>query len=617
MPTSPANTVDSETVPQPTPASHPKGAEAQDLMRRAPMGYLWNQIGSLLLFGSSFLFTIAVARTLGQNSYGVLAVALTVYNTAVYVTAFGLEDASTVFVPRTLAEQGRAATGALIRRVLATRAVGVLAVTLALVWGIRALATLMLALHLPGGSWLDGVMRVPGLDALALPVAAYAAGTGIMNLLGSIFTSILRTRLTTTVNGLAQVANLALAVLALRAGAGIAGVLWVLALVQWVGAVVYLALLAPFFVRRGPRQPVQSFAPVLRLGGAAWITNLISGALLKQSAISLLQFFLISYAAIGYFNLAFQLSHAAAALLIAGLGGVGMAAMSAAYSGEDRAGLAFAWRAVSKVQILLAVPLLAFCFIHAGAIATALYGAQYTAVGPLMQIFLVFNIAQRLAGGGSHQAALYVLGRQRLVLITQYAGIAATIALCLLLIPRGGAIGGPAGALIAVGIGQVGVETAQLVMAWRFLRRKYPLRFGLRVCLALILPVLLAVFWHPSAWLRAAPHLGPIHVSLTLTDLIISVIGFGLVLVVGLYFAKPIEHEDVDLLAQVNPRLRGILSPFASGAPSPRRRMRATPTRRGFYPEPTHNPDLPPPPRARTTPPHDATPPAPGGRDGD
>jgi O-antigen/teichoic acid export membrane protein len=580
MPTTPLAVQTSASPELTGPASQPKSAEAQDLLRRAPMGYLWNQIGSLWMFGASFLFTILVARELGKTPYGVLAVALTVYNTAVYFAAFGLEDATTVFLPRTLAEQGRDAAAQLIRRTMLTRGISVAIVAFLLVMGIPALASFLSLAHLPGDETLTGALRVPGLDTLALPVAAYMVGTGLMNQLSAIFTSLLRTRLTTLVNGLGQLANLLVAYFVMRAGHGVNGVLWGVAGVSLAATALYTALLTPFWLRRGPRLPAPSFMPVLHLGSTAWLTNLVSGALLKQVAVSLLGAYLISTAAIGYFNLAFQLTHAAAFLLIAGLGGVGLAAMSAAYSGNDLGGLASAWRAVSKVQILLAVPLLAFCMLHAQAIAIVLYSEQYAAVGPLMTIFLGFNILQRLAGGGSHQAALYVLGKQRLSLALQLVGLVITIVLGVLLIPTTGSLGGPAGALIAVGAGQVAVEVMQLAAAWRLLRRKYPLRFGLRVCLALIAPVVVASVIHPSAWSWLPSHFGPVRIPISLFELIVSVILFTALLIVGLVLAKPIEHEDVDLLADVNPRLRPILTPFASGAPSPRMLVSRTPTNR-------------------------------------
>src|SRR5712691_10294848 len=76
------------------------------------------------------------------------------------------------------------------------------------------------------------------------------------------------------------------------------------------------------------------------------------------------------------FGLAFEMGHPAAFLFVAGLGGVGLAAMAAAYARQQMAHLATAWRTVAKLQVVLAVPLVAFCVPHADAIMGVLYGSS-------------------------------------------------------------------------------------------------------------------------------------------------------------------------------------------------------------------------------------------------
>ena len=577
--TNSASSTGAITTPKLVPASRPRSAEAEDLIRRAPMGYVWNQMGSLWLFLSSFLLTILATHLLGKNAYGDLAVAMTTFNTAVYFAAYGMEDATSVYLPRVLAEHGRAAAASLIRRTLATRMIGLGIVCLSVVWILPHFSFYFATQSWPGAAWLSRNLVLPGTTTYGLPIAAYVLGSGLMNQLTSLFTSLLRTRLTFIIGSLSQVVLLGGVFYALQAGYGVAGFLWAGGAIAGLTSLGYLFLLMPWWLRRTPVNETPAFAPVLKLGGSAWMVNLVNGALLKQVVIKLLLAYLLSKTLIGYFNLAYQLTDAAASLLIAGLGGVGLAAMSAAYSGNDRRALAFAWRAVSKVQILLAVPLLTFCLIHAQTIATTLYGPDYAPVGPLMQLFLVFNIVQRLAGGGAHQAVLYVLGWQRVALITQWGGLVLTAIMAAILIPQPGMFGGPGGALIALGVGRVVVEAIQLAYAWRLLRSKYPLRFGLRVCLALIPAVAVATFLHPTGWTWIPAHIGGVHISVTLIALSISVTLYAIVLVIGLAIAKPIEHQDVDLLAQTNPRLRPILSPFASGLPSPKMLISKMPTR--------------------------------------
>jgi O-antigen/teichoic acid export membrane protein len=570
-------------------AARSRTAEATNLLRRAPSAYLWNQLGSLWIFAASFVLSLIATRGLGQERYGIFAAALTFFNTAVYVAAFGLEDAATVFVPRTLAEHGPAATSALLRRILLTRAVAVLVVCAVIYFFSPALVSWLRTVRypsylsashfpLPSPSNIAQALTIPNFSTLAVPVVAYIAGTGVMNMLGALFTALLRTRLTLVVGGLAQIGNVVGVYLAARLGYGVPGVLYALGIVAWAVSVVYLAVLLPLLRARAtpavaapPSEP-PAFTPVLRLGATAWLTNLISGALLKQVAVSLMLYFFVTNTAIGIFNLAFQLSHAAAFLLIAGLGGVGMAAMAAAFSGEDRQGLATAWRSVSKAQMLLAVPVLAFVFINANAVAALLYPATFAEVGVLMQVFLVFNIAQRIAGGGSHQAALYVLGRQRWAFAAQAAGLLLTLIVGALLIPQPGLFGGAGGALIAVGAGQVLVEVLQLALTWRLLRRAYPVQFGLRVVLALAPAVLVAAFVRPDAThaLAGLMSAGAVSaelanaINLTLSGLIFVAVLFG-----GLLIARPVEEDDVGLIAQLNPRLRPILAPFAHRAVPP------------------------------------------------
>ena len=157
-------------------------------------------------------------------------------------------------------------------------------------------------------------------------------------------------------------------------------------------------------------------------------------------------------------------------------------------------------------------------------------------------------------------------------------GLTVTLALGWLLIPllttRLGTLGGPAGALIAVGAGQVGVEIAQLLAVSRSLRRRYPIGFGARLCLALLPPTILSGLWRPvvphivMSWLLAAPSWLSWLASSSLLSPLYELLGAGLwfvlLLPVCLALTRPLDREDIELLAQVNPRLARLLSPFAA-----------------------------------------------------
>src|SRR5262249_16888632 len=161
--------------------------------------YLWNQLGALWLFAAAFLLALVEARTLREVGYGVLTVALTVYNTASYAAAFGLEDAATIFVPRAFTKDGRAATAPLIRRLLLARAICLLIIGPAFYWGPPALARMLTAYSWPGAGFLAKTLRDMQFETLGLPLAIYVAGAGLVSMLASIFTALLRTRLTLAV----------------------------------------------------------------------------------------------------------------------------------------------------------------------------------------------------------------------------------------------------------------------------------------------------------------------------------------------------------------------------------------------------------------------------------
>src|SRR5258706_3925172 len=95
--------------------------EALLLLKRTPSSYLLNQGYGLWVFISLFLITVIVTRKLSVAEYGVYAIAMAAFNTIAYIVAFGLEDATTTFVPRVLADHGRAAAALLVLRLLALR----------------------------------------------------------------------------------------------------------------------------------------------------------------------------------------------------------------------------------------------------------------------------------------------------------------------------------------------------------------------------------------------------------------------------------------------------------------------------------------------------------------
>lgn len=530
-----------ETPPVETPNGE---VEARLLLKRTPGSYLLNQTYGLWVFASLFLLTIVVTRKLSVEQYGVYAIAMAAFNTIAYIVALGLEDATTTFVPRVFAEHGRAAAASLIRRLLLLRS-GILALSVGIMlFAMPLLAAFIAIIPISGSAGMAASLRDPTLLNHITPIAVYVLGNGVSGLITAVCASLMRMRFVFVVGSATQFILLGLSYVVLQLGFGTNGVLWLFAVVSLLNALAFVVWLAPLLFARGATY-IQPLKPVIHLGISAWLTNLVSGALLKQVSIILLGYFAVSLIEIGYFNLSFQLAHAASLLLVSGFGGVSGAALAAAFVGKNYDRLARSWQALIKIETLLATPILVFCLFNAQNVAHVLYGSNYDPVGPLFAIFLFFNIIARVLGTTIHQYAMYVIGKPQLVVLSQWLGLLAVIIIGILLIPRWG----PAGALVADGIAQIVIGGMLLAFLWRALPRKYPLGFTFRFMLGLVLAALPSILWHPSN-----------RYLLGVSGVIFFVVCIGLFLLI-----KPLNSEDVSMVSTLNTRVASYLQRFARG----------------------------------------------------
>ncbi|HZO73548.1 MAG TPA: polysaccharide biosynthesis C-terminal domain-containing protein [Ktedonobacteraceae bacterium] len=528
--------------------------EAQRLLKRTPHSYLYNQAYGLWFFISWFILTLIITHNVTTTQYGIFTVGLTAFNTILYVIAFGLEDAITTYIPRIFSEYGRASAAQLTRRLLALRLATLVPCLIIMIFGLPVIAALIQLLPIPGAAQTAAGLHSPEVLANTIPIAVYVLGSAIGNLLNAVYAALMRMRFVFYVGSAIQALVLALGFVVLKLGWGVNGVFWMLALTSLLVTAAFALWLAPFIFTRGAeyRQPLK---PVIQLGLSAWLANLATGALLKQISFILLGVFAISLTGIGYFNLAFQLADSANFLLVAGFGGVGGAALAAAFVGHNHERLARSWQALIKVETLLAAPGLVFSLFNAQIITHVLYGSNYDPVGPLLAIFLFFNLLVRIIGTTIHQSTLYVMGKPRLVVLSQWPAILCLIATGVVLIP----LFGPAGALLSDGIAKTLTGVLMLIFVLRDLPRHYPkelLIFTSRFLLALFLaalPGILILLWHPANRLLQAAVLG------------VSGVVFLLLCFWLLTWLKPLSTADVAMIEGVNPKIARYLHWFVRG----------------------------------------------------
>ncbi len=521
--------------------------EARHLLQRTPHNYLFNQIYGFWLYLSLFLLTLIITHTVSTKQYGVFAAIQTAINTILYIVAFGLEDATATFVPRVFAEHGQAVAASLLRRILALRLL-ILALSVCIIlFGLPVLATLLTFVPITSVAASATSLRDPVLLAHTWPIAVYVLGSGVANLLMAVCAAFMRMLRVLIIGGAMQLTLLALGYLALHSGWGIDGVLWMQAFASLLGATAFACWLAPQFLARGATYK-QQLKPVLQLGISAWVTNLVSGALLKQVSILLLLFFAARLAdtAVAYFNLSFQVADATNVLLVSGFSGVGASALAASFVGRNYERFARSWQALIKIETLIAAPGLVFCLFNASNIVHVLYGSRYDAVGPLLAIFLGFNILVRILGSAIHQSGLYVIGKPGLVVLSQWVSLCIVILVGIVLVPQFGA----AGALIADGLAKTVTALLLLLFILRSVPRQYPralLTFTLRFLPALIIAALPGILWHPTDRILLGVS-GVIFVALCLVLLLVI---------------KPLSASDIEMINATNPRVAPYLRWFA------------------------------------------------------
>lgn len=533
----------------------PPGEEgAHHLLKRTPSNYLINQVYGLWVYGSLFLLTILLTHVVSVNDYAIYGDAAAAFNTIAYIVAFGLEDATTTFVPRLISEHGQAAAASLVRRLLFIRLL-ILALTLGLLlFSLPALAWLFAAIPTSLTTSIAAGLRDPNLQTHIAPIAFWVLGNGLFSLLNAVYAAIMRMKVVFIVGGLGQLALLGVGFLTLRLGWGIVSILWLQGFVACAGALVFALWLSPLLFARGATYK-QPLGPVFRLGFSAWFTNLVSGALLKQIALLLL----IAYAtqaAQAYFNASFQLTDGANLLLVSGFGGVGVAALAAAFVGENYGRLSRIWQTLIKVETLLSAPGMIFCLFNAQIIIEAIYGPKYAPAGSLFAIFLGLNLLVRVLGMTVHQSTLYVLGKARFVVIAQWIGLFVVLGLGFWLVPLWGA----AGALVADGLSRLATYGLMLVFLWRYLPEKYPFGYTLRVALATILAALilrLATVGLGTIFPALAQHLASKPMLVIYGLLFIGLSALLLTLI------RPLSQRDLDMIEEVRPGVTRYLKWFA------------------------------------------------------
>ena len=569
------------TSPEPTTSS-PNGAGAtsapatsetsasgfsesgEQLIRRAPTGYLWNQAGAIWLFLSLLLFEVVIRRSLPPSATNTFDLVSTIANLGYYIASFGMASAGIVFLPRALAEGGPALALSLADRLVAIRFIFSLAVGVVVVLGLPGLIALVETAGWQPGIDFSHSFTIQALLDHRFAIAAYVICLGVSTLLSTLLIALVYTRIVFIIGGLGQLLMLIVSYLLVRPlNAGVDGAIVAQAIPSAITALIFAFVLRRVLRAKPSSKGFHLLRPALRLAVASWLADLPNSSLVQPVAIG--QLAAVAPTQLLYFKSTYQMGDAGARFFTDGLAGISMASMSVTYEGGLRP-LATSWRTVSKLQVLLGVPLVAFCIPHASAIMRMLFGVNYEQSGPLLAIFLALNGLNQLLGGSTHEWALYVMGRQQWVVVSRWATLGILAVSGALLVPQFAALG----ALLAVGLGRLVAQVFLLILARAWVKRAYPWLFIVKLLAALVPPVLVTIFAQPVAFITSLvavltwipTNLRPLIDIGALLGVNLAI--FAVILVVCLRIIRPLDAEDAALLNQTPPWLRRALLPFAA-----------------------------------------------------
>ena len=149
-----------------------------------------------------------------------------------------------------------------------------------------------------GSAAVAAGLRDPTLLRHITPIAIYVLGNGVSSLITAVCASLMRMRFVFVIGSTTQLLLLVFSYFVLQLGFGTDGILWLFAFISLVNALAFAFWLLPLLFARGATY-IQPLKPVVHLGISAWLTNLVSGALLKQVSIILLGYFAVSIIQIG------------------------------------------------------------------------------------------------------------------------------------------------------------------------------------------------------------------------------------------------------------------------------------------------------------------------------
>ena len=244
---------------------------------------------------------------------------------------------------------------------------------------------------------------------------------------------------------------------------------------------------------------------------------------------------------IGFYHLGYSLA-VMLGLFSQGIGGIAQSVFSEAYARQGKAGLGVSWTMITKVFILMALPIYIFALFHAPSIFRIFYGEEYVGTSLILQIFIISTFIRIIIGSSFCMPAFYLLHQKKKGVAVQVVGGVINVILDLLLIP----LYGVWGAVTATAFSLVVTGVSQTIILSRKIEIFPPLFFTGKIILACLLAIL------PTLLLELS----------NLYTFTLAGIVYGVTFLIIMSVLKPLGNEEKEMVKAVNPHLAAVARYF-------------------------------------------------------
>jgi O-antigen/teichoic acid export membrane protein len=497
------------------------------LAQRFTSSLIWNSIGKAILYCSGIATSIIIARGLGKVNLGIYATLITIPAMLRLFSSLGFETIFNLKLPvYSLAPNGRDKMRYLIQRLIGLR----LFITIII------LGSLYMCFPLIGK-----FLKKPELIQYFLPLALYFVALTTLSLISMIFLALLRMKVASIVDGFNQMLYLGgILILVWFLRLGIDGVLYAFVISTITTICVYMVL-GKEYVWGKTTSIEGERRELVEIGATALVSSMVTFGLGSQIDILLLNYFGVSNEDIGVYHLGYSLA-LMLGLFSQGIGGISQSVFSEAYTRQDDAGLSISWTMVTKVFIIMALPIYMFALLHAYSIFKIFYGVEYVGTSGILQLFIISTALRIIIGSSFCMPAFYLLQQKRNGVYVQIAGGVVNLILDVLLIPLygvWGAVWATSFSLVMTGIGQVVILSRKIEIVPPFV-------FAGKIMIACTIALLPTFFFE----------------IFNVYLLLAAGLVYGILFILTIAVLKPLDEQEKEMVKAVSPQFAAVVRYF-------------------------------------------------------